>query len=327
MDNKYTIIGDSLPNIPWEEKPADCKGVVWRSQKNPIIPRDLLPNSNSIFNSAVVPFKEEFAGVFRCDDTGRYMRLHSGTSKDGIHWEINSERIQFVCEDPEIGRFDYGYDPRVCWIEDRYYITWCNGYHGPTIGVGYTYDFETFYQLENAFLPFNRNGVMFPRKINGKYAMLSRPSDNGHIYTIPYVLKAPAVPFNPYINQKWLQAVGKDMPTTTDELIEVLRAFRDEDPNGNGEKDEIPWSGDNFNGYLGLFAGWFGMPCPKSNFTMVDGKLTFAANTESFKSAMKFFRQLNDEELLDPEFFTQDNAQWKAKGNQNLYGVCGLWCR
>jgi len=34
--------------------------------------------------------------------------------------------------------------------------------------------------MENAFLPFNRNGVLFPRKINGKYAMLSRPSDNGH---------------------------------------------------------------------------------------------------------------------------------------------------
>jgi beta-1,4-mannooligosaccharide/beta-1,4-mannosyl-N-acetylglucosamine phosphorylase len=46
--------------------------------------------------------------------------------------------------------------------------------------VGYTYDFETFYQLENAYLPFNRNGVLFPRKVNGKYAMLSRPSDNGH---------------------------------------------------------------------------------------------------------------------------------------------------
>ena len=59
-------------------------------------------------------------------------------------------------------------------------MTWCNGYHGPTIGVGYTLDFETFYQMENAFLPFNRNGVLFPRRINGKYAMLSRPSDNGH---------------------------------------------------------------------------------------------------------------------------------------------------
>jgi beta-1,4-mannooligosaccharide/beta-1,4-mannosyl-N-acetylglucosamine phosphorylase len=68
----------------------------------------------------------------------------------------------------------------VVWIEDRYWVTWCNGYHGPTIGVAWTQDFETFHQLENAFLPYNRNGVLFPRKINGKYAMLSRPSDRGH---------------------------------------------------------------------------------------------------------------------------------------------------
>ena len=52
--------------------------------------------------------------------------------------------------------------------------------HGPTIGIAYTFDFKKFYQCENAFLPFNRNGVLFPEKINGKYAMLSRPSDNGH---------------------------------------------------------------------------------------------------------------------------------------------------
>ena len=51
---------------------------------------------------------------------------------------------------------------------------------GPTIGIAYTYDFTEFFQCENAFLPFNRNGVLFPEKINGKYAMLSRPSDNGH---------------------------------------------------------------------------------------------------------------------------------------------------
>jgi beta-1,4-mannooligosaccharide/beta-1,4-mannosyl-N-acetylglucosamine phosphorylase len=74
----------------------------------------------------------------------------------------------------------YKYDPRVTKIGDTYWITWCNGYHGPTIGIGYTYDFKEFFQCENAFLPFNRNGVLFPEKINGKYAMLSRPSDNGH---------------------------------------------------------------------------------------------------------------------------------------------------
>jgi len=179
-NRKQTVIGEALPNIPWEEKPADCKTVVWRSERNPIIPRDIIPTSNSVFNSAVVPFNGEFAGVFRCDNTARDMTLHSGRSKDGVNWEIEPDPIQFICDDEEIGNFVYGYDPRVCWIEDRYYVTWCNGYHGPTIGVGYTHDFKEFYQLENAFVPFNRNGVMFPRRINGKYAMLNRPSDNGH---------------------------------------------------------------------------------------------------------------------------------------------------
>ncbi|MCX6361396.1 MAG: glycoside hydrolase family 130 protein [Armatimonadetes bacterium] len=178
-ENK-TVMGDPLPNIPWEEKPAGSNAVVWRYSGNPVIPRDLIPTSNSIFNSAVVPFGGEFAGVFRCDDNQRNMQLHAGRSKDGISWELEPERIHWQCDDPEIGHWEYGYDPRVCWIDDRYYITWCNGYHGPTIGVGYTFDFKTFHQLENAYLPFNRNGVLFPRKINGKYAMLSRPSDNGH---------------------------------------------------------------------------------------------------------------------------------------------------
>jgi len=177
---KHTIIKPALPSIPWEERPSDCCDVVWRSSRNPVIPRDLIPSSNSIFNSAVVPFGGGFAGVFRCDDKRRYMQLHSGRSKDGIDWEIEDDRIEWISDEPEIGQWVYGYDPRVCWIEDRYYITWCNGYHGPTIGVGYTHDFETFYQLENAFLPYNRNGVLFPRKINGKFAMLSRPSDRGH---------------------------------------------------------------------------------------------------------------------------------------------------
>jgi beta-1,4-mannooligosaccharide/beta-1,4-mannosyl-N-acetylglucosamine phosphorylase len=175
------VIGENLVNIPWEERPEDISDVVWRSERNPVIPRDLIPSSNSIFNSAVVPYKGKFAGVFRCDDKRRFMQLHNGRSEDGYNWEIENERIQWMTENKEIGPFEYGYDPRVVWIEDRYYISWCNGFHGqPTIGMGYTYDFKKFYQMENAYLPHNRNGVLFPRKINGKYVMLNRPSDNGH---------------------------------------------------------------------------------------------------------------------------------------------------
>jgi beta-1,4-mannooligosaccharide/beta-1,4-mannosyl-N-acetylglucosamine phosphorylase len=173
------IIGDALPNIPWEDPPPDAK-VMWRYSGNPVIPRDAIPCSNSIFNSAVVPYQGQYAGVFRVDDTSRRMQLHTGRSVDGLNWALELEPIQFSCDIEEIANFVYGYDPRVVWIEDRFYVTWCNWFHGPTIGVAYTYDFETYYQLENAFLPFNRNGVLFPRKINGNFAMVSRPSDNGH---------------------------------------------------------------------------------------------------------------------------------------------------
>ena len=51
------------------------------------------------------------------------------------------------------------------WLEDRYYITWCNGYKGyPTIGLGYTYDFKKFYQLENAFCPLTETAFCFPER-------------------------------------------------------------------------------------------------------------------------------------------------------------------
>lgn len=175
------IHGVPIPNLPWQEKPAGCQDVIWRYSENPVIRRDHLKVSNSIFNSAVVPFEDGFAGVFRVDDKARNMELHAGFSKDGLHWDIAGERIVFQKTDPQIQDFQYGYDPRVVWIEDRYYVTWCNAYGWkPTIGVAYTYDFKTFHQMENAFLPFNRNGVLFPRKIGGNYIMMSRPSDSGH---------------------------------------------------------------------------------------------------------------------------------------------------
>lgn len=175
-----TMVGDALPNIPWENPPEQSHGVVWRYSANPIIPRDATPTSNSIFNSAAVPYQGKYAGVFRVDDTRRTMNLHTGRSDDGIHWEIEPKPIEWQFTDPELSGFLHRYDPRVTWLEDRYYVTWCNGYHGPTIGIGYTEDFKAYHFLENAYLPYNRNGVLFPRKIRGKYAMLSRPSDTGH---------------------------------------------------------------------------------------------------------------------------------------------------
>lgn len=166
--------------IPWEDRPSDSNEIMWRYSMNPIIGRNHIPSSNSIFNSAVVQFEDGFAGVFRCDNKAVQMNIHAGFSKDGINWDINHNPIVMENCKTDMIQSEYKYDPRVTFIEDRYWITWCNGYHGPTIGVGYTFDFKTFFQCENAFLPYNRNGVLFPEKIKGKYCMLSRPSDDGH---------------------------------------------------------------------------------------------------------------------------------------------------
>lgn len=181
MVSRQTIIGESVPNLPWEPRPAGCADVVWRSARNPIIPRRSIPQANSTFNSAVVPFGGAFVGVFRIDDRRRWPMLYVGQSADGVSWKISEEPIHFVGEVEKAQPFEYGYDPRVTKIDDRYYVTWCNGYKGqPTIGVAWTQDFKTFTRLENALLPFNRNGVLLPRKVDGHYVMFSRPSDPGH---------------------------------------------------------------------------------------------------------------------------------------------------
>ncbi len=176
------LSGDEIPAIPWENKPVGSADVVWRSTANPLITPERLPSCNGIYNSAVIPYQGEFRGVFRCDNRAKRFLIQAGHSRDALNWEIENKPISAIVErdGKESVHALVGYDPRVTRIEDRYIITWCNDNHGPTIGLAYSHDFETYYQLENAFLPFNRNGVLFPRKINGRYAMLSRPSDNAH---------------------------------------------------------------------------------------------------------------------------------------------------
>ncbi|MBN2449723.1 MAG: glycoside hydrolase family 130 protein [Lentisphaeria bacterium] len=169
-----------IPAIPWQEPEPDGRDAVWRYRDNPLLDWDPIPCASRIFNSAVLAHEGAFVGVFRTEYHDGIPRLHFGRSRDGLAWNIEETPIPFDYEDESLRRFHYAYDPRLVRIEDTFYITWCNDLHGPTIGVARTTDFRTFVQMENAFLPYNRNGVLFPRRIGGRFAMLSRPSDTGH---------------------------------------------------------------------------------------------------------------------------------------------------
>lgn len=175
-----TIIGNALPNIPWEERPKGDNSVMWRYSKNPLIGWNPTPSTARIYNSAVLPLDGEFIGVFRADHKNGRANIHFGRSKDGLKFEIDDKVIPWVDEKGNPAPISYGYDPRFLKIDDTYYVNWCDDMRGASIGMGKTKDLKTWVRMSNPLMPFNRNGVLFPRKVNGNYYLLSRPSDSSH---------------------------------------------------------------------------------------------------------------------------------------------------
>lgn len=177
---KTALIADPMPNMPWEQKPANCKAVVWRHSKNPIVDINPFPKARGVYNSCVLPWEGKYIGIFRADWHCMTPYLHFGRSEDALNWVFDEEPIAFIKSEPDLGEMTFAYDPRITKIDDVYHITWCyNHFNGPTIGQAWTKDFKTFNQIDNPFLPYNRNAVFFPKKISGKYAMLSRPMGLG----------------------------------------------------------------------------------------------------------------------------------------------------
>lgn len=152
-----------------------------------------------------------------------------------------------------------------------------------------------------------------------------------NLYTGPAIAykntwaKAPQV-----INQDWLDALGLSAPTTKEELKEVLIAFRDNDPNGNGKKDEIPLSfcSGLWDGEFLFFANNFGISGQGSQQQEYykklesDGTITAPIITDEFRAFLEFYNELYEEGLIDMEGFSQTSDQYYAKVNGNQVGVC-----
>ncbi|MFB5760896.1 extracellular solute-binding protein [Paenibacillus medicaginis] len=145
-------------------------------------------------------------------------------------------------------------------------------------------------------------------------------SEDGKIYYVPKVFLVPERA--PLIRKDWIDKVGMKMPETVEDYVELLKAFRDKDPNGNGKQDELPTSGREFGRWMDhLFAiygvaMWEGYP----EWDIYDGKIQYAGVTENMREAIKFIRMLYEEKLLDNETFLNKGEVWQAKINNNLVG-------
>lgn len=133
------------------------------------------------------------------------------------------------------------------------------------------------------------------------------------------------------INKTWLDELGLEIPTTTDEFVEVLTAFRDGDPNGNGEADEIPYSfwygsgwAENFDSTI---FGPFGLIGPGTHRSIEDGEVKYSIQRDGYIEAIQYANQLWSEGLIDEEAFTHDQARFTAKGQSEtpVYGVVNGW--
>jgi putative aldouronate transport system substrate-binding protein len=125
------------------------------------------------------------------------------------------------------------------------------------------------------------------------------------------------------IYEPWLTKLGLAMPQSVGDLLEVLRAFRDRDPNGNGIKDEIPLVSYKSEMDTNYFKGLM-MPFIHSqdNFWMFNnGKIDVAFNKPGWRDGIRYAKQLIDEGLLSPLSFTQDQTQMTALINPEPYKV------
>ncbi|MDF2923695.1 MAG: transporter substrate-binding protein [Paenibacillaceae bacterium] len=145
---------------------------------------------------------------------------------------------------------------------------------------------------------------------------------DGHIYALPQVTDHPRDRYNRlFINGEWMERLGKTaLPQTTDELYQLLKDFKEKDPNGNKLADEIPLTGRDKLSYLRpVLLSYFGH---LSNFVEIaDEKARYVPLQNGFKEYMAFMQKLYREKLLDNEIFSQNQAQMVAKGEQGLYGV------
>lgn len=130
-------------------------------------------------------------------------------------------------------------------------------------------------------------------------------------------------PSRAFINQKYLDAVGAEMPQTTEELREVLKLFKDQDPSGTGQMIPFAAGEDNFidnyimNAFLynpgsdGSGGGWL---------RLNEGTVEFVANTDEWREALRYLRTLYDDGTLDRSAFTMTGDELQQAGNQGRLG-------
>ncbi|WP_249327616.1 extracellular solute-binding protein [Devosia litorisediminis] len=151
---------------------------------------------------------------------------------------------------------------------------------------------------------------------------------DGNYYYIPYL---PDGEFGRawYIRQDWLDKLGLEQPQTVDEYHDVLVAFRDQDPNGNGKKDEIPYFARQWEEVNRLLTLWdarsSGSDTYHDFYVNGDGKLVHPYAQEAYRVGLGHIADWYAEGLIDAEIFTRGSSSRDYLLSENLGGSTHDW--
>ena len=175
-----------------------------------------------------------------------------------------------------------------------------------------------------------------------EYRTMTTDAD-GHMWSLPWIEQLGAektaiqtIGNMSFINKKWMDFLGLEMPENVDEFEEVLKAFRDNasalQAEFNIDGSIIPMScivndGDQdpcilING----FGEGIGDPDRGRHIAVTDDlQVVCSATQEGYKKGIQWLHELYAEGLIDPEAFTQEWSTYVAKGKSGRYGVCFSW--
>ena len=177
------------------------------------------------------------------------------------------------------------------------------------LSCGVSLSQQQAYGPQGAFVPLNdyieQYGEVFQKieeNVPGVADTLTM--GDGNIYALPYIEKCVHCEGSSklWVNQKWLDALNMEPPTTVDEFEDMLRRFKEEDPNGNGEADEIPLLTYEGGWHSNAMSGWLTNPfvytSPDNNYVYLDGdEIKLSYMQDGWKEAMSWLNKLYEEGL------------------------------
>jgi putative aldouronate transport system substrate-binding protein len=200
------------------------------------------------------------------------------------------------------------------------------------MGVGLSYSSLYLYGSQGIFPPLNDLVDKYGVEVKRLWGIdpeikkqMTSPDGNmyglGNYYRIKHVNYLPRV----YINTEWLRNLNLPYPATTEELYNTLVAFRDRDPNKNGRKDELPFTGANSgNTTIQWIVNSF-IYYGNGMFNVKGGRLQQVVTAPEYRDALRYIRRLYSEGLMDNQIFTQpiETLRQIVNGEYERGGVIG----